>query len=130
MFSYQSCIFSCTNDIELECFERGILGTNEIYSEKVYKIKKGYCLFLLNTDKDILYGPFLAISDGNKDIDVNAFNGKFPYQVKIISRSLENQNFLENAEKTLKELNIDWKNEILDTKKTDILIRLLKEKIQ
>lgn len=125
MSSKKSCIFACTNNTEKECFERKLFGTNGLYGDKVFKIEKGDFLFLLNIDKDILYGPFIAHSKGSKNIEVDAWKGKYPYQVQV------NENgeikFLENAKKIFEQLNIDWKNEIIDPIRTDILIKLFKE---
>ncbi|MCS7215473.1 MAG: DNA methylase, partial [Thermodesulfovibrio sp.] len=76
----KSAIFACTNKSQKECLERKLFGTNRIYGEKVFLIKKGYILFLLNIDTDILFGPFVADSDGGKDLVAEAWNGKYPYQ--------------------------------------------------
>lgn len=123
MSSKKGCIFACTNSTEKECFERNLFGTNGIYGDKVFQIEKGDFLFLLNIDKDILYGPFLAQSKGAKNIEIDAWGGKYPYQVKISHNG--EAKFLEKAKKIFEQLNIDWKNEILDPERTDILVKLL-----
>ncbi len=76
-------IFACTNKSEQECFDRMLFATNHVYGENVLKIKKGDLLFLLNLDSDILYGTFLATSDGAKDIVPEAWEGRYPYQVRV-----------------------------------------------
>ncbi|GLI52888.1 DNA methyltransferase [Thermodesulfovibrio yellowstonii] len=119
----KSCIFACTNKSEKECLSRKLFGTNSIYGEKVFSIKKGDLLFLLNIDTDILYGPFIAESDGSKNIEPDAWNGRYPYQVKI-SENGEIKT-LKNAKKIFNQLNIDWHTQIIDPARTEILLKLL-----
>jgi DNA modification methylase len=107
-------IFACTHKSEQECFDRMLFATNHVYGENVLKIKKGDLLFLLNVDTDILYGTFLATSDGAKDIVPEAWEGRYPYQVRV-SRNGEIHS-LPGAKKVLSSNGIFWhgmlKNEL------------------
>jgi len=107
-------IFACTNKSEQECFDRMLFATNHVYGENVLKIKKGDLLFLLNVDTDILYGTFLATSDGAKNIVPDAWEGRYPYQVRV-SRNGEVRS-LPGAKKVLFSNGISWhgmlKNEL------------------
>jgi len=76
-------LFTCTNKSEKECFERQLLGTTKVYGPVVIRIRKGDLLFLINLDSDVLYGVFKAVSDGGLNLQPEAWNGKYPYQVKI-----------------------------------------------
>lgn len=123
MYLIKSAVFGCTDKSEHECLSRSLFGTSKLYSEKALNVKKGYILFLLNLDKDLLYGPFIAESDGGKDLIPEAWQGRYPYQVKV------NRNgsikCLKNAKKIISNLKIDWRNEIIDEEKTKILLLLL-----
>jgi hypothetical protein len=48
-------IFVCTNKSKKECLDRKLFSTNKIYASKVYKVRSGQQLFLLNIDTDVLY---------------------------------------------------------------------------
>ncbi|MBI2029624.1 hypothetical protein HYT02_04365 [Candidatus Gottesmanbacteria bacterium] len=77
-------IFRCTNSTEDECFERMLFGEVPKSKEIVDKVKKGDTLFLYNVTSIRLYGVFRADSDGGYNINPEAWNGRFPAQVKII----------------------------------------------
>jgi len=79
----QGQVFACTNKSENECFERLLFGTNRPYAPAAMKVRKGDFLFLSNLDSDILYGVFKAASDAKMNIQPEAWNGKYPYQVKV-----------------------------------------------
>ena len=79
----QGQVFACTNKSENECFERLLFGTNRPYAPAAMKARKGDFLFLFNLDSDILYGVFKAASDARMNIQSEAWNGKYPYQVKV-----------------------------------------------
>ena len=76
-------IFACTDKTEGECFERLLFGAQKTYAPIVIRIRKGDLLFLNNLDTDILYGVFEAVSDGDLNIQPDAWNGKYPHQVKV-----------------------------------------------
>jgi DNA modification methylase len=99
-------IFACTNKSEQECFDRMLFATNHVYGENALKIKKGDLLFLLNLDSDILYGTFLATSDGAKDIAPAAWEGRYPYQVKISYK--DKIHSIAGAKKILSNNKVTW----------------------
>ena len=76
-------ILACTSKSEQECFDRMLFATNKLYGNNVLKIKKGDMLFLLNLDTDTLHGTFRAKTDGGKDLDPDAWKGRYPYQVRV-----------------------------------------------
>jgi DNA modification methylase len=100
----QGQVFACTNKSENECFERLLFGTNRPYAPAAIKVRKGDFLFLLNLDSDILYGVFKAASDAKMNIQPEAWNEKYPYQVKVqpIGKIIH----LKDAKKLLKILDI------------------------
>lgn len=115
-------IFACTQKTEKECFDRMMFSTSKVYSDKVMKVKKGDALFLYNLDNDTIHGPFIAKSDGGKDIVPNAWGGKYPYQVEVEKNG--NIKTVPNARKILKIIGTDWKNEV-DEKRIQWLINYL-----
>ncbi len=76
-------VFRCTNKTQQECFNRMLFGEVESKKEMVSKIRKGDFLFLYNNDTGNLFGVFIAVSDGLKDIEKDAWSGKFKWQVKV-----------------------------------------------
>ena len=76
-------IFACTNKSESECLSRLLFATDKIYGPVVIRIRKSDLLFLNNKNTDMLLGVFRAVSDGDFNIQLNAFEGKYPYQVKV-----------------------------------------------
>ncbi|HAV10315.1 MAG TPA: DNA methylase [Dehalococcoidia bacterium] len=92
-------IFACTDKSERECFERLLFATDKMYGSIVTRIRKGDILFLNNVDTDTIYGIFMSVSDGGVNIDHHAFNGRYPYQVKV--EPLANRIAIPNARKIL-----------------------------
>lgn len=76
-------VLSCTDNSEEECFRRLLFATNKVYAPGFMRIKKGFFLFLLNLDSEKLYGVFRATSDASVGIEPEAWNGKYPFQVKV-----------------------------------------------
>jgi len=68
------------------------------------RVKKGYFLFLFDLDSDLLYGVFRATSDAGLNIQPDAWNGKYPYQVEVkpVGKIIP----LEKAKKLLKTLGL------------------------
>jgi hypothetical protein len=73
-------IFQCSNETYLSCMEKGLFGSNLPWPLEVRK--DDYCL-LHHFEAGTLLGLWQAVGDGGKKLDSRAWNGKFPYQVKI-----------------------------------------------
>ncbi|MCD6171526.1 MAG: methyltransferase domain-containing protein [Thermoplasmata archaeon] len=112
-------IFTCSNKTEKECLNRLLFGTDRIYGPVVIRIRKGDLLFLVNIDTDILYGIFKAISDGDFKIIPDAWNGRYPYQVKV--KSLGQIIKLKHASKILKKFGIKRNTPLHGKKLLDFL---------
>lgn len=112
-------IFACTKKTEVECFERLLFGTDRVYAPIVIRIRKGDLLFLNNLDTDTLYGVFKAVSNGDLNIQPDAWNGKYPYQVKV--EILGEKTALKNAKRTLNKFKIKRNTPILGEKLIDFL---------
>ncbi|MFL6474022.1 MAG: DNA methyltransferase [Nitrososphaera sp.] len=115
-------IFACTNKSERECFDRMLFATSHVYGENVLKIKKGHVIFLLNIDRDRLYGTFLARSDGAKDIVPEAWDGRYPYQVQVILNGKIRS--IEGAKKILSTAGIGW-HDLLNEDLTQLLSKYI-----
>jgi DNA modification methylase len=76
-------LFACTDKSEKECLDRLLFSTDKLYGPIVIRIRAGDLLFLNNLDQDTLLGIFIAESDGGFNIQPEAFNGRYPYQVKV-----------------------------------------------
>lgn len=114
-------IFACTEKSEAECIRRSLFATGKMYGPIVIRIREGDLLFLHNIDTDKLLGVYKAASDGTFNIDANAFDGKYPYQVKV--HCLGENITLSNAKKELNNKEIKRNTPILKGK----LIALLNE---
>lgn len=75
--------FVCKRDTEAECFQRMLFGDTMDLWKEVKNVRRGDILFLYNLETDILYGPFVAKSDGGLNIEPDAWSGKFPAQVRV-----------------------------------------------
>jgi len=114
-------IFACTDKSESECLQRSLFATEKMYGPVVIRIREGDLLFLNNLDTDILYGVFQAISCGNLNMEPDAFDGRYPYHVKI--KPLGEMISLNNAKKILQGKGIKRNTPIFKGK----LIALLKD---
>ncbi len=112
-------LFACTKKTESDCFERMLFGTDRVYAPIVIRVRKGDLLFLNNLDTDVLYGVFRAVSDGDSNIQPDAWKGKYPYQVK--ADIVGEKTSLENARKHLKKLGIKRNMPIVGKKLTNLL---------
>jgi DNA modification methylase len=79
----KSFIFACTNSSQSECFDRLLFGSNKVYGATALRVKKGDFLFLWNLDSDLLYGAFRAVTNSQLNIIPEAWDGNYPYQVKV-----------------------------------------------
>ena len=76
-------LFACTNKSEEECLANLLFATEKSYGPVVIRIREGDLLFLNNIETDTLFGVFRAVSDGSHNLKPKAFDGKYPYQVKV-----------------------------------------------
>lgn len=70
--------FICSEDTHEESFERKLFG-NDTRKD----VQKGDTLFLYDLINGKTYGPFTAETDINKNIVQGAWNGKYPWQVRV-----------------------------------------------
>ena len=100
----QGQVFACTDNSEKECLDRLLFGTNRPYAPAAMRVKKGDYLFLLNLDKDVLYGVFRSTSDAKMNIEPEAWKGRYPFQVRV--EPIREIIPIKNAKKLLKKLKI------------------------
>lgn len=112
-------VFASTNKSQEECFKRQLFGTSKLYGAAAFRVKKGDFLFLLNLDSDVLYGVFRASSDAGVNIEPEAWNGKYPYQVKV--ETVWKIMPLKNGKKLLKNLGIKRSSAISKTATVKLL---------
>jgi DNA modification methylase len=112
-------VFACTQKTEKECFEKLLFGTEKTYGPIVIRVRKGDLLFLHNLDTDVLYGVFKAVSNGGFNLQPDAWNGKYPYQVKV--EILGKEIGLKNAKKILGKFKIKRNTPLFGKKLIDFL---------
>jgi len=115
-------IFTCSDRTQKECFQRELFGMHEDFRDRVLQVKEGDRLFLLNTNQDELMGTYQATCDGAKDIEPEAWNGKFRWQVRF--RVLKKHKPLLNARKRLRELDIHAWIDALNDEQVERLVEL------
>lgn len=115
-------LFACTNKSEAECLNKYLFATDKMYGPIVIRIRKNDILFLNNIETDMLFGAFRAVSDGRLNIVKGAFNGKYPYQVKV--KPLGKMACIDKATKLLRKYEIKRNTPILGTKLVDLLNEL------
>jgi len=91
-------VFICSHRTERECFERKLFAMPMSHWNRVSQVKKGDILFLLNYQSNRLHGVFEATTDGTLNIESDAFDGRFPAQVRVRRKmwcpSLDEADFL------------------------------------
>ncbi|KAL5204225.1 hypothetical protein ABZP36_009096 [Zizania latifolia] len=76
-------IFMCNSVTKAECYRHRVLGLPRGRLASVSRIKRGTTLFLYDFDAKHLYGPYCAECDGGLALVPDAFQGRFPAQVKF-----------------------------------------------
>jgi len=95
-------VFLCSDITEAECLKRSLFGGKEKYVNRVRGLEKGHKLFLYNYNTKKLHGVFEATTGMQENIVKNAWNGEFPWQIKV-KRVTENKPVSrEDIGKTLK----------------------------
>jgi len=77
-------VFHCNSHTREECLERGLFGcpSGGQYGPHS-KAKKGDLLFLADFSAWTVTGIFTAKSDAGLNYEKNAWNGRFPWQIKV-----------------------------------------------
>lgn len=76
-------IFLCSNKTQDECIERGLFGGGVDYNKVVKQVNPGDILCLYNLISHRLYGFYEATSKSSMNIVPEAWDGKFPWQVRV-----------------------------------------------
>jgi transitional endoplasmic reticulum ATPase len=79
-------IMVCTNRTEADCLKLSLFGGKQDYYEHYKGIRKGDTGFLLNMETGVLLGVFESVSQAEFNIEPNAWNGRFPIQVRVKAR--------------------------------------------
>ena len=115
----KSYVFACTNSSQEECFKRLLFGSNKVYGSAAMRVEEGDFLFLWNLDSDLLYGVFRAARDAQFNMIPEAWEGKYPYQVKVepVGKIIP----LKDAKRLLNSLNVERSSPISENKTLAIL---------
>ena len=76
-------IMLCNDETEKECLDRNLFGDVGWKLRYLMEIKTGDIGFLLNFSRDELIGIFKAVSEPQLNIEPDAWDGKFPAQVRV-----------------------------------------------
>lgn len=112
-------LFACTQKTETECLEGKLFAADRSYGPVVVRVRKGDLLFLNNLETDTLHGVFEAISDGHFNIEPQAFDGQYPYQVRV--KSLGSVITLDEAKKLLSRFKVARNTPLFKKRLADVL---------
>lgn len=101
-------IFACTGKTEKECLDRMLFAAGRIYGDRVLTVKKGDPVFLINLDTDTIHGVFVAKSEGKKNIELDAWKGRYPYQVRVTRNGAMYS--VKGAKKILARMGLSWRD--------------------
>lgn len=118
-------LFACTEKTQDECFKRLLFGADKAYAPIVIRVREGDLLFLNNLNTNVIYGVFRAVSNGKLDTQSDAWNGKYPYQVKV--ELLGEKIALPNSKKILNNFKIKRNTPIFGKKLIDFLNSFVSE---
>ncbi len=76
-------IMLCDDSTEEECLRRNLFGDMARRLENLDEIESGDMGFLLNINRDELMGAFRACSEAQLHIEPDAWDGRFPSQVRV-----------------------------------------------
>ncbi len=76
-------IMLCTDTTEKECLDRNLFGDKLWRLQYLREIRTGDIGLLLNVSKNELIGIFKARSEPQPNIEPDAWNGRFPAQVRV-----------------------------------------------
>ncbi|KAG0629175.1 hypothetical protein M758_1G082300 [Ceratodon purpureus] len=76
-------IFGCTSDTYMECMQWKLFALPAANKSEVMRVAPGTKLFLYNYQARELSGIFEATSQGDMDLEPDAFQGLFPAQVRM-----------------------------------------------
>lgn len=79
-------IMVCRNDTEGECIKRNLFGTTPPGGQMLRALQIGDTGFLLNIEAGVLHGIFEAESQPQMNIEPDAWQGRFPVQVRVKPR--------------------------------------------
>jgi len=114
IFGMKGFVAVCKNETEKECFKLMLFGSLRSWFDKVSQVGKGDVGFLLNLDKNVLYGIFRAETDGMLNIVPEAWGGRFPSQIRVSWEKKHDP--LPNAKELLQGLGIHHAKYILTPK--------------
>ena len=73
-------VFQCSSETYLGCMEQGLFGSN---ADWPLTVNQGDFCLLHHYDAGTLLGLWRAESNGGRNLVKRAWNGRFPFQVKV-----------------------------------------------
>jgi Development and cell death domain len=94
-------IFECSSETYLGCIEKSVFGSNIPWPLQV--LKGDFCL-LHHYNAGSLFGLWSADSNGGRNLVPKAWNGKYPYQVRV---TLASPKIIEVPKNLMAEFRVD-----------------------